>query len=1210
MNKPAIERPHYFSGEALLTADFICEQQYHMTIQSLNNRSLYTYGVARGLEVFWDSAAQADQVEVRTGMALDSLGRQIILLEPRVVRLANVEKGATYFLTISYDQVFADYTDQTGVAGYKRVVEEPRIEYVRNLREPGLNIVLAVIAISNLGAISQLTYRSGTAARRYVSATLGALELVTEGAGVHGNPVPPTGANGAQAAGQRRYPSLRAKEETSGLQPYLEVEAARTQFTGLVTTRDNVGIGVAQPSANLQIEAVTFKGVGALSSTDTEVTFSQPVSPFFQPGDVLISDPPVTLIVNGVPTFGIAQRRTVVTADAFKQVVIVDQAFNPPLQGIPYTYIRSTLARFSASADTSLFSVGVDGTVGIGVQASVNAGLGAPGPNALSITPDRRVGIGLTDRDPAAALDVNGKIQADDLAIGGSIVAQGAIQAKSFEGNGSKLQGLPMLSYWTREMVGTPTSNLYYDDGNVGIRDSKPIASLSVGGGQAFIGKGVLNSLTDSVLDGYQTAFLDQVTIGDTITIGMLIAQTGVIERVVSDTELTLQEQLPIVVTNSAYEYQPPGSADKTKGKGMISTNGVQVIGSGTNFAKDVAAGGKIVIARFESANSMPQQSGIAAVTGPTQLTLKTPFAVDVTDSPYQYVVAGGKPQAGAGTISTNGVKVTGAGTAFTTFDVATTSLVVPPTTTLPQTMLVKSVDSQTRLTLILPDGAPVGANATFSAATSAYVVTPALLAFIAANSDNSIVPPDADVPPALVVTTNGDVAKSNTVAINVPLDKIQTKYALQVDGDVNFGGATLDVDHLVVKTIDATQRITVAGDGSAPNLLAVGEGSNPPLLAVTSTQVTVGPSSAPYALDVNGAMHANGNVASDATVQGKALAGGALQAAGTQIADDGSVKMIGARVPYTNVNLTNNGTFFSQNATTDGYVMATIGQPTWTADYCGSLAGETRAGNNLTSFAYATGLAYHYETGGGKKGSPTTIKIPVPGAFTMPVRKGETWTLTLSWNTAVGNAPGIEFYWIPLGPPPGALALAAEAPVAPPDGGMAALHAQLRSDLASGRIQASMQASAQRVIAQRMEDLTQVFGNATGMSGDEADRQSFVNELARIVCSPEAAPRTSTSPEFAANVERLVDTFARVTGRTFTPAERELLAAGVRALVEINDSDANRHDLNLIRNHINLFIDNVEQAMQMKIDNGQRRLLTRALVRLVGDGSVPEAGA
>ncbi|HLX01866.1 MAG TPA: hypothetical protein VKS80_07085, partial [Trinickia sp.] len=703
MSTSLIQRPHYFSGEALQTQDFVCEQQYHMTIQSLNNRSLYTYGIATGLEVIWDQAANADQVEVRAGMAIDSLGRQIILLDAQVVPLADVVAGATYFLTINYHQVFSDYDNQTGVPGYKRIVEIPQIRYVRNLQDPGLNILLAVIGFSTQGSINSLNYQSGGAARRYVSASLGAVTLITEGAGVFGNQRggQPQGAlaNLANANDSQLYPTLRAKKEVKSKAVYLEVDATHADFTGFATTRGNLGVGADQPLANLQVDSITFKGAGTLSSNGTLVTVSKPVTPFFNVGDVLISDPPVQTMTGGVATFGVSQRRTIVKVDLDKSQVTVNLAFDPALDTIPYTYIRSTIASFSAGTGKTLLDMRVDGTIGIGMPASAQTGSAQGGRGALMITPARQVGIALTDRDPSATLDVNGTIYGDALTIGGQIqaatltidsqirtgtvVASGTVQAQSFEGNGSKLKNLPILSYWTRESVGTPTSNLYYNDGNVGILNTNPLASLTVGSGPAFIGKGVISSIDDSTVTGYQTAFKDQISVGDSITIGMLVEQTGVIAKVIDDDTLQLEQTFPIALTNSAYQYQPPGSppakaasAKAARGmadtagntddtaQGTISTNGSTVLGKGTNFLSTVTVGGSIIVKRFEAANK-----------------------------------------------------------------------------SLPRTLLVKQIDDQTKMTLTLPNGDPVPKDTAFDAATSAYVVSPAMLAYIAANNSVSVVP-------------------------------------------------------------------------------------------------------------------------------------------------------------------------------------------------------------------------------------------------------------------------------------------------------------------------------------------------------------------------------------------------------------------------------------------------------------------------------------
>jgi hypothetical protein len=123
-------------------------------------------------------------------------------------------------------------------------------------------------------------------------------------------------------------------------------------------------------------------------------------------------------------------------------------------------------------------------------------------------------------------------------------------------------------------------------------------------------------------------------------------------------------------------------------------------------------------------------------------------------------------------------------------------------------------------------------------------------------------------------------------------------------------------------------------------------------------------------------------------------------------------------------------------------------------------------------------------------------------------------------------------------------------------------------------------------------------------MSSNPSDREQFIRDLQKIVCAPGLPAQASTLPGFGQSLEDLIDTFGKVTAHDFSPAQRGLLAAGVRALVQINDNQANRRDLNLIKNNINLFLDNVQQVLQLQFGANERRLLTRALVRLVGDGS------
>ena len=60
MNEFRVERPNYFTGEALLTADFICAQGYQIAMLAVNNATLHSWGIAQGLELsaFCHSAFQ------------------------------------------------------------------------------------------------------------------------------------------------------------------------------------------------------------------------------------------------------------------------------------------------------------------------------------------------------------------------------------------------------------------------------------------------------------------------------------------------------------------------------------------------------------------------------------------------------------------------------------------------------------------------------------------------------------------------------------------------------------------------------------------------------------------------------------------------------------------------------------------------------------------------------------------------------------------------------------------------------------------------------------------------------------------------------------------------------------------------------------------------------------------------------------------------
>ena len=82
----AIKRLHYFNNQFLVEADFTDEQKYHLDMRRRLNRVLHAFGIAEGLDV---AKSSNKSVTVRQGVALDRLGREMIVEADPVVDLSN-----------------------------------------------------------------------------------------------------------------------------------------------------------------------------------------------------------------------------------------------------------------------------------------------------------------------------------------------------------------------------------------------------------------------------------------------------------------------------------------------------------------------------------------------------------------------------------------------------------------------------------------------------------------------------------------------------------------------------------------------------------------------------------------------------------------------------------------------------------------------------------------------------------------------------------------------------------------------------------------------------------------------------------------------------------------------------------------------------------------------------------------------------------------
>lgn len=136
----ANKRLNYFTGQLLSENDFKDEQQYHVDAFRSHNKNLHTWGIARGLNV---EKIGKKNVTVSIGMAIDSLGRQIILDHIEEIDLSTSTAPELY-ITISHAERETDLKEDDGEKGYTRITEEPVIEYDLNKPdEPSMKIILA-----------------------------------------------------------------------------------------------------------------------------------------------------------------------------------------------------------------------------------------------------------------------------------------------------------------------------------------------------------------------------------------------------------------------------------------------------------------------------------------------------------------------------------------------------------------------------------------------------------------------------------------------------------------------------------------------------------------------------------------------------------------------------------------------------------------------------------------------------------------------------------------------------------------------------------------------------------------------------------------------------------------------------------------------------------------------------------------------------------
>jgi len=168
MNERPLERLNYFNGQRLQAGDFRLEQDYHMRVRRWLNRSLYTAGIAMGLEVY--AVPGRPVVKVQPGLAIDTLGREIILLEAQDVPVMHdaADQGmkGSYLVIRYHEELLAQQDaccspvgadgDRRALGGPSRVLAEPVLECVPDLPHEASGKVLLgrVVLADGCGSIA------------------------------------------------------------------------------------------------------------------------------------------------------------------------------------------------------------------------------------------------------------------------------------------------------------------------------------------------------------------------------------------------------------------------------------------------------------------------------------------------------------------------------------------------------------------------------------------------------------------------------------------------------------------------------------------------------------------------------------------------------------------------------------------------------------------------------------------------------------------------------------------------------------------------------------------------------------------------------------------------------------------------------------------------------------------------------------------------
>lgn len=142
-----IKRVNYYDQQFLREGDFTAEQTYHMEMRRRHNRLLHGWGIVEELKL---ELIDAKTIKVTNGMAIDKLGREIILDEQKGYDEFSIPsdlEDGNYYITIEYEypEPLSDpppAQDMVTPEDRTRVVERPKVSIKKNVIDAGITLIL------------------------------------------------------------------------------------------------------------------------------------------------------------------------------------------------------------------------------------------------------------------------------------------------------------------------------------------------------------------------------------------------------------------------------------------------------------------------------------------------------------------------------------------------------------------------------------------------------------------------------------------------------------------------------------------------------------------------------------------------------------------------------------------------------------------------------------------------------------------------------------------------------------------------------------------------------------------------------------------------------------------------------------------------------------------------------------------------------------